>query len=98
MSFVTMYGQGLKIGTSSTNEKEVNLVHKMPTVGSFTKSQLNIMCHQTQHQHLPKKELTLLTTCTKMDETIFSNQHLYVEKKSFKSYNDILSFSMIPNM
>jgi hypothetical protein len=93
-----MYGQGVKIGTSSTNEKEINLVVKMPTFGSFTKSQLDIMCHQIQHQHLPKKELALLTMCTKMDETILSNQRLYVEKKFFKSYNDILSFSMIPNM
>jgi hypothetical protein len=92
-----MCGQGLKIGTSSTNEKEVNLIMKMPTFG-FTKFQLDIMCHKKQHQHLPKKESTLLTTCTKMDETIFFNQCLYVEKMIFKLYNDILSFSMIPNM
>jgi len=71
-----MYGQGLKIGASSTNEKEINLVLKMPTFGSFTKSQLDIVCHQKQHQHLPKKELTLLIVFTKMDETILFNQRL----------------------
>jgi hypothetical protein len=54
-----MYGQGLKIGTFSTNEKKVNLILKMPTFGSFTKSQLDFICHQKQHQHLPKKGVNI---------------------------------------